>query len=87
MRRSPRHEHRRAGACLHLVVTHAEPERALEHVPGLVVRVVNVQARDRPLAAGEAARIGAFDQHELPFPAAHGSRGERVGARRHQLGA
>jgi hypothetical protein len=48
--------------------------------------VVNVQACDRPLAVGDAARIGPFDQHELPVPAAHGSRRKRVGARRHQLG-
>src|SRR5437016_12088722 len=65
VRRAPRDEHGGTGTGLDDLVAHAEAERALEHVPGLVVGVVDVEPGDRPVGAGDAARVAPLDHHEV----------------------
>ena len=59
-----RHEHGRAGRRLEPLVAADEAERALEHVPGLVVAAMQVQRRDRPFRRALTG-IGPFGEHEV----------------------
>src|SRR6185312_1775125 len=77
VRRAPRDEYRRAGAGLHDVVADPEAERALDHVPGLVVGVVDMKPGDRPLGARDAALVSPLDHHEVAVGEPERATGER----------
>ena len=61
-------EDRRPGRCVDRFRPDSEAEAALQHVPGFVVRVMDVERRD-PLGA---ARIVPFDDDEVTLPRSAG---------------
>src|SRR5436305_3664255 len=65
VRRAPGDEHRGAGAGLDELAGDTESQRALDHVPGLVVGVVDMEPGDRPVGPGDPARVSPLDDHEV----------------------
>src|SRR5262249_4585936 len=70
-------EHRVARPGLDLLVTEPEAELPVEHVPALVVGVVDVQRGDRPLRARVAARVGPLHEDEAGAVGARAAAGAR----------